>query len=213
VRSADATPALPQTTWFSGAAIDEPRELEFVAALSAAAEAGAFLGVGPKDTSSAVLDGGSGLLIGLAVPGLTCERRLLRVSFVPGDADETPVLRSEWSTQMTPLDPPGAYEAPGTYEGPTDGSDLWVSGIDATPAQCAAWVEAWMVRQLGRPVTRREWDRPTSGWGSIGPAGSPGPVAVEWQLGHPEGHLDSRGTFVWWWLVRRPPSRATLERP
>lgn len=205
--AADATPALPQTIWFSGATFEEPRKLEFLAALTAAAEGGAFLGVEPKATSSAVLDGGNGLLVALAVPRLTCERKLLRISFVPDEADRTPVLQSEWSTLTTSLDPPGAYD------GPTDDSDLWVSGIEATPTQCAAWVTAWIVRQLGRPVTRREWDRPTSGWGSISPTGVAGPVAVEWQLGTPEQHLDRRGTFVWWWLIRRPPSRETLERP
>ena len=205
--SSDATPALPQTTWFSGASFKKPRDLEFLEALTAAAQGGAFLGVEANDTSSAVLDGGEGLLVALAVPRLTCERKLLRVSFVPEDADRTPVLQSEWSTPTTSLDPPGAYD------GPTDDSDLWVSGIEATPTQCAAWVTAWMVRQLRRPVRRREWDRPTSGWGSISPAGVTGPVAVEWQLGNPKQDLDSRGAFVWWWLVRRPPSRETLERP
>lgn len=195
--------------WFSGSELHDPREQEFVDALSKSAEAGAFPGVDPGDTVSGSLSksSGKGITIGLRVPKLTCQRRWLVVSYEPGQDYGTPVLQSSWSADVQLDTPPGAYDGPGSD------NELWVTGIDARPSSCADWVSGWLERQLRRPVTRREWDQPAAGPGASW-LRRPGPsAAVEWYLGEPDEFLADRGTFGRWRLTRRPPSREVSERP
>ena len=63
-----------------------------------------------------------GLNAEIAVPGLTCNVRCLRVCLRPTDGDE-PTLRGEWADEYW-FD--GSVGAVG---------DLMVNGIDASPAQ------------------------------------------------------------------------------
>ena len=99
-------------------------------------------------------------------------------------------------------------------EPPDEETDLWVSGVEATPEQCGAWAAAWLERQLNRPVCRREWDAPATGWSTLIPRRRPGsPALVEWTVGEPEEMLDLRGEIPWDWLRRQPPTREVWERP
>lgn len=202
-------PEVPVASWFDGPDLDEPREIEFVEALMQAASAGSFAGVDPQDTLRVAQPKGysPGVMVGLIVPRLTCERRIVRVSYETGDASTPPTLQADWSDGMYPGNPPGAYD------GPTNDTDLWVSGIFATPRSCAEWVSAWFVHQLARPVFRREWDRPVSGPGANLLGRARESVATEWYVTEPEQFLGSRGTFGRWVLIRRPPSREVQERP
>lgn len=197
------------TSWFDGPDLHEPREIEFVEALVRAASGGRFAGVEPQDTLRVAPPKGysPGVMVGLVVPKLTCARRVVRTCYQTGDAWTPPMLQSDRSEGMYPGSPPGAYD------GPSSDTDLWASGIPATPTVCADWVAAWFVAQLARPVVRREWDRPATGPGSslLGPARQA--VATEWYLSEPEEFLDSRGTFGRWALTRRPPAREVRERP
>lgn len=195
--------------WFNGPEPNDHCEQEFVEALRNAAEAGAFHGVDPGDTVSGSLSErmGKGITVGLAVPQLTCPRRWLLVSYEPGQGHRTPLLQSSWSTEVQ------LGTQPGGYDGPSNDNELWVSGIAAGPALCAEWVTAWLGRQLRRPVTRKEWDRPATGPGA-GLFGRPRLSAVvEWSLGDPDEFLWDRGTFGRWRLMRQPPSREVSERP
>lgn len=148
-------------------------------------------GVDPGDTLSGELSesNGPGVTVGLAVPKLTCERRWLLVSYEPETEHGTPVLQSGWSSVVQ------LSIQPGGYDGRDSDSDLWVSGIAASPTACAGWVLAWFRRQLQRPVTRREWDQPATGPGAGLFGRQRVSAAVEWQLGEPEQYLDARGTF------------------
>lgn len=195
--------------WFNSPGLEDPRVVEFVAALTRAAVDGAFSDVVPGDSLLGPLSerDGPGVTVGLVVPGLTVKRRYVLVSYEPGADDETPVLQSGWSSSAQ-LDVPV-----GAYDGPSNDQDLWVGGIAAPPTLCAEWASAWFVRQLRRPVVRREWDQPESGRGAglFGRRGES--VAVEWWLTEPELYLEGRGTFGRWWLTRQPPSREIHERP
>lgn len=197
------------TPWFDGPDLQEPREVEFVEALVQAASEGVFAGVNPPDTLRVTQPKGysPGVMVGLVLPKVTCERRVVRVCYEAGDPWTPPMLQSDWSEGMYPRSPPGAYD------GPTNDTDLWVSGIAATPTACAEWVTAWFVAQLARPVVRREWDRPATGPGSTLLGQARQAVATEWYLTKPEEFLDSRGTFGRWGLIRRAPSREVGERP
>ena len=195
--------------WFDGPSLDDPRELEFLTALTHDAAEGVFSGVSPDDTELGVLarPGGAGIAVRLTVPGLTCNRRHLIVSYEPGPVHGTPVLQSEWtpSTQLT--------IQPSAFDGPFNDVDLWVSGIAATPTVCAGWVSAWLSRQLRRPVGRREWDQPESGPGAGLFGRRRAAAAVVWWIDEPNQWLDSRGTFGRWLLTRQPPTREVQERP
>ena len=195
--------------WFDGPDLNEPREREFIVAMREAAEGGAFLGVDWDDT---VFDrlaepSGPGIAIGLAVPKLTTQQRWLLVSYEPGPDKAAPMLQSGWASEAALTTEPGAYDGPSSY------NYLWVSGIDASPTECAAWAANWISRQLQRPVIRREWDQPASGPGAglLGRARTA--AAIEWWLADPEEYLDSRGTFGRWRLTRQPPARQVHERP
>jgi len=122
--------------WFYGPELRDPREFDFVGALTRAADEGAFPGVDPGDTACGALskEAGPGVTVCLAVPRLTCERRWLLVSYEPGTEYGTPVLQSEWSSVLD------FSLQPGAYDGPRGDGELWVSGIAATPSACAEWV-------------------------------------------------------------------------
>lgn len=195
--------------WFSSPGLEDPRVAEFVAALTRTAANGAFFDVAPDDSLLGPLSerDGPGVTVGLVVPKLTAKRRYLLVSYEPGQDEETPVLQSGWSSHAQLEGPVGAYD------GPSNDQDLWVGGIAATPTLCAEWASAWFVRQLRRPIDRREWDQPESG-SVIGLFGRRREsVAVEWWLREPELYLDGRGTFGRWWLTRQTFSREVRERP
>lgn len=197
--------------WFDGHDLHDPSEKNFVEALTLAADDGAFPGLSPSDTASEPFSApiGQGLSVSLVVPKVTCERRWLWVTYVPGHDHGTPVLQSEWSSNARlDLVEPDAYDGPGTD------SELWVSGVAASPATCAGWASAWFDRQLQRPVTRREWDQPAAGPGASLFRRARVSAVVEWSLGEPEEYLaDHHGMFGRWRLTRQPPSREIRERP
>ena len=83
--------------------------------------------------------------MGLVIPKLTCRCRVVRASYEPGDEWTPPTLLSDWSDGMDPSDLVGGYD------GPSNDTDLWVSGIFAPPSVCAGWVSAWFKR-LSSPV-------------------------------------------------------------
>lgn len=197
------------TSWFDGPDLHDPAEILFVEALVRAASTGLFAGVSQQDTLRVAQPKGHnpGVMVGLVLPNLTCDRRVVRACYETGDGQTPPMLQSDWSEGMYPSRPPGAYD------GPTNDTDLWVSGISATPTVCAEWVTAWFVAQLARPVVRREWDRPATGPGTSLLGQAREAVAIEWYRTEPEEFLDSRGTFGRWGLTRRPPSREVHERP
>lgn len=174
---------MAQSNWFLGPRLHEPRQAEFIEALTRAAEEGALADVDPAQTLSVSLDHGSGVVVGFEVPGLSCDRKLLEVTYEPRGEHGLPVLTSAWTAGVTP------HTDLDDYEGPSDDGALWVSGIEATSAQCAAWAMAWWSRQRRRPVTRREWDQPTSGFGSSVLGRQRESVAVEWRLENPEQEL------------------------
>jgi hypothetical protein len=182
--------------WFDGPDLNEPRWRDFIVAMRHAAEGGAFPGVDPSDT-------GFDRLAGSSNPGVT----IGLVSYEPGPDKGAPMLQSGRDSEPTLATEPGAYDGPSSH------NDLWVSGIDATPTECAAWVTSWISRQLQRPVIRREWDQPATGPGAglLGRARTA--AAIEWWLAEPEEYLDSRGTFGRWRLTRQPPAREVHERP
>lgn len=193
--------------WFQRSPTQHEQNDDFLAALADSAASWTFPDLTADDTS-ADSDQGDGLLVvEVKVPGLTSKRGNLRVGY-RADAGGRPALRSDWSQWPESFD-----ENDDSFGAPDEETELWVSGIDATPEQCGVWAAAWFERQLRRRVVRREWDRPTSGLGTLIPADGTGPVAVEWLIESPHGVFDSRGGFTWWWLMRRPPSRTVVERP
>lgn len=198
---------MAQSAWFLGPTLQDPRQVEFVAALIRAAEAGELADIDAAQTLSVVADDGSSVEVGLVVPGLTCDRKFLAVTYEPSDHHGLPSLTSVWTAGLTPKTEFDDYDAPSG-----DPGEMWVSGVEATPTQCAQWAIAWWSRQLRRPVIRQEWDQPKSGWGSGLLERQREGVAVRWQLEDPEQALDDRGTLIWWWLVRRPPAREVRER-
>lgn len=138
-------------------------------------------------------------MAGLVLPKLTCDRRFLRMTFEAGHKHTRPVLRSDWSEGIYPSSQPGAYD------GPTNDTDLWVSGIAAIPTVAAGWVVAWFVRRLARPAVRV--DQGASGPGSGLPGRGRKSAVVDWYVTEPEQFLDARGTFGRWRLTRPPPAR------
>lgn len=55
---------------------------------------------------------GPGVVVGLVVPKLTCERRFRCVSYEAGDDHTPPVLQSDWSAGWSPSSLPGAFDGP-----------------------------------------------------------------------------------------------------
>jgi hypothetical protein len=192
--------------WFEGPAPAGSQATEFLRALAVDAVRGLLADAQPGDTSRTTLPSGyrDGVVVGLVLPGVTCRRRLLRVSFESGDEHRRPVLQSDWAEEMSESSPPGAYEWNDAE------TNLWVSGVVADPATFARWVGEWFAQQLARPVVRREWDR--LGTRGAGRADVRRAVVVEWRLGEPDQLLDDRGTFGRWGLMRQPPAREVHER-
>ena len=146
----------------------------------------------------------------MRVPSLTTERRYLCVFYDP-DVKGLPTLRSRWGSGPVDFNGDGDYDD--CCGPPDEDTDLWVSGVEATPEQCGGWAAAWLERQLHRPVVRREWDAPTTGWSTLIPRRRPGSAAlVEWALGDPKEVLNLRGDIPWDWLRRQPPTREVWER-
>ena len=198
---------MAEAVWFLGPTLEEPRQVEFMAALTRAAEAGELADADAAQTLSVAAEDGSSVEVGLVVAGLTCDRKFLAVAYEPGDDHGLPSLTSVWTAGLEPKTEFDDYDAPSG-----DDEEMWVSGVEATPTQCAEWAVAWWSRQLRRPVIRQEWDQPTSGWGADLLGRQRERVAVRWRLQNPEQDLDDRGTIKWWWLVRRRPAREVRER-
>lgn len=72
---------MAQTAWFLGPTLQDPRQVEFMAALTRAAEAGKLADVDAAQTLSVAADDGSSVDVGLVVPGLTCDRKFLAVTY------------------------------------------------------------------------------------------------------------------------------------
>jgi len=198
---------MAQVGWFMGPTLQDPHQVEFVAALARACEAGIGADVDAARTSTVPADDGRSLQVGLEVPGLTCDRRILAVEYEPVGVEGLPSLNSFWTAGLAPKTELDDYDAPSGLAG-----EMWVSGVEATPTECAQWAVAWWSRQLRRPVIRQEWDEPKSAWRSDPAYRERQRVAARWRLEDPDQSLDDRGTFRWWWLVRRPPTRVVRER-
>ncbi|WP_204912463.1 hypothetical protein [Microlunatus spumicola] len=196
--------------WFAAEEVVDERTHEFVATVAAAAASWTFTDLVPGDTSSTLGPPGAGareVAVHVRVPGLTTERRFLQVFYDP-DVGGLPTLTSRWGSG--PAELTGYEDCCGP---PDEDTDLWVSGVEATAEQCGRWAAAWLERQLCRPVVRREWDAPATGWSTLIPRRRPGsPALVEWTVGDPEGALDLRGEIPWDWLRRQPPTREVRER-
>lgn len=188
--------------WFDGRRPTDEGERTFLEALRTAARAWSFADLRPEDTSAGGEE--SGCLVEIRVPLLTTSCRILRVCYAV-DEEDSLSLQSEW----TGFDEP--FEGLG-YESPDPETDLWVTGVEASPEQCALWSAAWFERQLRRPVKRREWDRPESGWSTLIPGSTTRPAYVESTAYQPERALDRQGGLRWWWLEHQPPSREIWER-
>ncbi|WP_375422978.1 hypothetical protein [uncultured Friedmanniella sp.] len=191
------------SNWFRVESTPDDHKIAFLRTLRAAAEQWTFDGLGPETTSTDVEFPDGRLVVSIEVPGLTSRPQHLQVCY-RADVEGRPVLQSAWSRYARFDDP---------YEPPDEETELWVSGVDATPEQCSLWAAAWFERQLSRRVVRREWDRPEAGLSTLLLAADSGPVFVEWTIEAPDGVIDSRGRFVWSWLTGRPPSRTVVERP
>lgn len=188
--------------WFRGDEPTDPREVAFVEALRAAAAAWTFVDLEPVATSTAADE--VGRLVEVRVPALTTSRRTLRVLY-DVDVAGPPALQSEWTSFAYPFEGSGC-------EHPDPDTDLWLSGVDASPQQCGTWVASWFERQLRRPVRRLEWDRPSSGLSTLIPGSGRAPAFVRWMVHEPEQQLDERGGLRWWWLQHQAPSREVWER-
>ena len=163
----------------------EARELASVEALRVIAAAWSFTDLEPAHTSTVADE--IGRLVEVQVPSLTASRRTLRVLYDVA-VDGPPALQSEWTAFAYPFEGPG-------YERPDEETDLWVTGVDASPQQCGQWARAWFERQLRRPIRRIEWDRPASGLSNLDPR-------VNWQAGVCE--VDARRSSAAARRTRRP---------
>ncbi|GAB2586726.1 hypothetical protein [Microlunatus antarcticus] len=188
--------------WFAGDEPTEAREQAFVEALRVVASTWSFTDLDAAHTSTAANE--IGRLVEVKVPSLTTSRRTLRILY-DVDVDGPPALQSEWTAFGYPFEGPG-------YEQPDPETDLWVSGVDASPQQFGAWAGLWFERQLRRPVRRVEWDRPASGLSTLIPGSTSEPAFVRWMIDNPQQQLDERGGLKWWWLQHQPPSREVWER-
>lgn len=192
--------------WFGGDLSSDDRQRRFVQTVASAALTWGFDDVVTDHTSArSAYDDGSGRLVEVLIPGLTTSRRILRVLYEPEpDPMSCPVLQSEWTADAYEFDRPD-------FEAPDEETELWVTGVNASPEQCGRWAADWFERQLRRPVVRREWDRPSSGLSTLVPWPSSGPAYAVWTIRQPDRYLDSKG-LTWGWLDRRPASREVVER-
>ena len=138
-------------------------------------------------------------VIEISVPGLTAVEVELRARYWP-QGEGMPLLHGEWGNKYL-------------FDGPTDSGDLVISGLDASPSECAAWTAAWFEKQLRRPIVRWEWDRPTTGAARFLPSYSKSLAVVEWRFGDTGDVLMSTSSLVWRSLIKTPPSRQIEERP
>lgn len=207
-----------RTGWFAGDEPADDRARGFVATVAAIAPYWPFADLVEADTSSRPAPAGDrveGVVIEVRVPRLTTARRTLWVRYDP-EVRGLPVLTSQWISGPEEFDSRDGYDPDFGFgfEPPDEEADLWVSGAEVTPEQCGAWTAAWLERQLRRPVCRREWDAPTTGWSTLIPRRHEGSaIAVQWTVGDPECVLEERTQRRWDWLRDRPPAREVWERP
>ena len=189
----DENDSVTEREWFSTGEPSSGPGAEFLRTLRAAAMEWSFNDLTPDATQ---LDG---LSAEIAVPGLTCNVKFLRVAFNPTGRDE-PTLRGEWAD--------GDW-----FDGPLGlANDLVVNGIDAPPAQYARWAAEWLRGQLSRSIVRQEWDeQPTSFFGPR--PGVPRVASRRWVFGDGEDVLDQNGSWFGRSLFKRPPDRVVTERP
>lgn len=159
--------------WFAGEESTDERSRRFTDAVAAAASEWTISDLVAEDTSSTPAPATSEVaevVLEVRVPGLTTPRRNVWVHYDP-DVRGLPVLTSHWMSESYDVDRDD-YDY--DFESPDDEFDLWVSGVEATPERCGLWAAAWLQRQLRRPVCRREWDAPTTGWSTLIPRRRPG---------------------------------------
>lgn len=202
-----------QAAWFAAEEAVDERTRQFLATVALSATSWVFDDLVPANTSSTSAPPGAGareVAVQVQVPRLTTKRCYLWVLYDP-DVRGLPTLTSRWGSH--PFDFTGRDDDDHDWEPPDEETDLWVSGVEATPEQCGRWAAAWLERQLHRPVCRREWDAPATGWSTLIPRRRPGsPALVEWTVGDPQEVLDLRGDIPWDWLRRQAPTREVWER-
>lgn len=179
--------------WFSPGGATSAAGDAFMHALRGAAHAWSFNDLSADATHI------DGLTAEIAVPGLTCDVRYLRVAYDPTDGDE-PTLRGEWANEYW-------------FDGPTGAvQDLIVNGIDASPVQYGQWAADWFHRQLSRTVVRQEWEEQATPLFGARP-GAPRVASRRWIIGGGDDVLDQNGSWFGRSLLKRPPDRVVTERP
>lgn len=177
--------------WFAAAGSSYQPGADFVAALKAAAARWSFDGLSPQATE---LDG---LTAQIAVPGLTCAVRYLRVAYDPSGND--PTLRGEWANEYV-------FDALSATD-----FDLVVNGVDASPAQYGHWAADWLRRQLSRPIMRQEWDEQPHSILVRGDSSVRRVSSRRWVFDDTNDTLDEDGSWFGRWLFKRPPDRVLTE--